>query len=79
MILLYFEINITGGSDYDSGPYDVIITRGSTRKFFSIDILDDDVYEGPEDFVITITTLPLGLVRGDPYKTTITIKDDECK
>lgn len=73
------KLNITGGSDYDSGPYDVTVTKGSTRKFFSIDILDDDIYEGPEDFFIAIDTSPLGFVCGDPYKVTITIRDDECK
>ena len=71
--------NITGGSDYVSGPYDVIIKQRSTKEFFSINILDDDIYEKEQDFVIAITKLPLGLVRGDPYETTISIKDDECK
>ena len=70
---------ITGGIDYDPGPYDVKITKGSKRKFFSIDIINDDIYNGKRDFVIAIDKLPLGLVRGDPYETTIEISDDECK
>ena len=45
----------------------------------SIDIINDDIYEGKKEFFIAIDELPIGLVRGNPYETTIEISDDECK
>ena len=77
MNLLYFKSYITGGTDYASGPHNVTIPRRATRKFFSIGILNDNKYEGDENFVITFAVVPLGLVCNG--EAAIEIKDDECK
>ena len=51
------------------------------RVPFEIPITDDSVYEGDEDFVLTIdsSSLPTGGSVGDPGQATVTILDDDRK
>ena len=81
MIKIYcaLKFNLTGDADYTSGPYDVTFRKGEQKKYFSIPILDDKLYEGKEDFNVAIHELPHGIVRAYPYAATIEIRDDECK
>ena len=67
--------------DYDSGPYTVTFPAGETRIPFNVTINDDDIYEGNETFMLTIdeTSLPGGVVRGNPGQATVTIVDDDRK
>ena len=48
---------------------------------FDISINDDDVLEGNENFIITIdpSSLPTGVIVGDPGQATVTIMDDDGK
>ena len=74
--------NVTdGGVDYDSGIYTVTIPAGQTSVPFDVPINDDDTFEGNEDFDLTIirTSLPDGVTRGDPFRATVTIVDDDRK
>ena len=45
---------ITGGVDYDSGPYTVMFTAGMTMASYKIPIDDDDIMENDKDFTLTI-------------------------
>ena len=52
-----------------------------TNVTFDIAINNDDVYEGNENFMLTInlSTLPTGVTVGNPDQATVTIVDDDCK
>ena len=67
--------------DYTSGPYTVIIPGGSTTATFNVSINDDDIYEGNEDFMLTIdeTSLPNGVTPGNPDEAIVTIVDNDRK
>ena len=63
--------------DYTSGPYTVTFLAGNTTATFDVPINDDNVFEGSEDFILTIddTSLPSGLTVGDPGQATVNIAD----
>ena len=48
---------------------------------FDVPINNDNIYEGNEDFDLTIihNTLPDGVTRGEPNSATVTMVDDDCK
>ena len=48
---------------------------------FDIRIIDDNTIESNESFTLRIVrnTLPDGVNRGDPFRATVTIVDDESK
>jgi len=71
---------LTGGSDYTPGPYLARFAVGETSSSFSVNIINDNNYEGNEIFNLTInaTALPLG-IGYDNNPACVTIKDDECK
>ena len=70
---------ITGGDDYESGPFTVIVPAGQTVATFSILITVDDVFEENEVFTITIdsSTLPSRVLVQPGCMLTITIVDDD--
>jgi len=67
--------------DYNSGPYSVTFPAGMTGVTFDIPIWDDNIFEGNENFMLTIdqSSLPNGVSPGDPDETTVTIVDDGRK
>ena len=70
--------NLTGGGvDYNSGPYDVTFSAGMTRLTFDISIMDDNIYEGNELFMLAIMSSPLPsrVSLGSPSMATVTIVD----
>ena len=74
--------NVTGGGvDYDSGPYTVKFTAGVTSVPFNVGINNDNIYEGNEDFGLTIirNTLPDGVTRRNPNNARVTIVDNDRK
>ena len=73
--------NVTGGVDYDTGPYTVIFPAGQTIVPFDVSITDDNICEGDEIFTLTInsTALPSNVGVGNPGASTVTIVDDEGK
>ena len=52
-----------------------------TRFPFNILILDDNILEEDENFILTIdpSLLPCGLSVGNHSQATVTIKENECK
>ena len=51
---VYSSNNVTGGDDYDSGPYNVTFPAGVTSVSFNVPIIDDDVLEENENFKLVI-------------------------
>ena len=68
-----------GDCDYEAGPYFVTIPAGETESAFIASIKDDDVYESDETFQLVIdhSGLPSRISRADPYRSTVTILNDE--
>ena len=67
--------------DYTSGPYSVTFAAGQTTATFDVPITDDNVYEGNENFMLTINepSLPTGVTRGNPGQATVNIVDNDRK
>ena len=68
---------ITGGDDYDSGPYNINFTAGMTSSSLAITINDDNIFEDNENFTVTIDSDPSTIAVGDPHQATVTIVDNE--
>ena len=68
-----------GDCDYDAGPYFVTIPAGETESAFIASVNDDDVYEIDETFQLVIDhrELPSRISRADPYRSIVTILNDE--
>jgi len=45
----------TGGVDYRSGPYSVVLSAGTQSVSFNISVFDDNILEYNETFNIAIT------------------------
>ena len=68
--------------DYTSGPYSVRFPAGVMSIPFSISIKfnDDNIFEDNENFTLTInSSLPTGVMVGNPNQATVTIVDNDCK
>ena len=67
--------------DYGSGPYTVTFPAGMTSVPFNVSINNDDIFEGNEDFTLTIdpSSLPGDVNVGNPSQATVTIVDDDRK
>ena len=75
-ILSFKSSNVTGGgTDYDSGPYNVTFPAGVFRASFDITIINDDVLENRETFNLIIAEdfLPENVTLGRPYLTQVNI------
>ena len=67
--------------DYISGPYTVTFTAGIIHASFNVSLIDDNVFERNENFVLTIhpSSLPSNVTVGDPDQVTVTIVDNDGK
>ena len=66
--------------DYTSGPYSVTFPAGVISVPFNISINDDNIFEENENFTLTInSSLPTGVMVGNPGQATVTIVDNDCK
>ena len=67
--------------DYGSGPYTVTFPAGVTSVPFNVSIIDDMIFEGNENFILTIdrSSLPNDVTVGSPDQATVTIVDDDRK
>ena len=66
--------------DYSSGPYYVTFPTKVTSVPFNISINDDNIFEENENFTLTInSSLPTGVMVGNPGQATLTIMDNDCK
>ena len=64
--------------DYTSGTYTVTFPAGQTTATFNVQINDDNVLEGNENFMLTInSSLPDGVTRGTPSEATVIIMDND--
>ena len=72
---------VAGGLDYDYGQYSITIPADVASLQFIISINNDDLMEGNKYFSLFINTeaLPLGVYRGHPYASLVTIIDDDSK
>ena len=77
----YYYYYITGGDDYNFGPYTVTFPAGMTSVPFNVPIIDEMICEGNETFTLTIdsSSLPKNVGVADPGNTTVTIVDNEGK
>jgi len=78
--LIFHWYHFTGGVDYEPGPYNVTFLPGTQLRFFTINIINDKLYEGNEIFNLSVdtSTLPRG-IGYDGVEACVTIEDDECK
>ena len=62
-----------------SGPYTVMFTAGMTTAPVDVQIVDDDISENTENFVLVIdqSSLPNRVSVGNPDQVTVTIVDDD--
>ncbi|GAA3940677.1 T9SS type B sorting domain-containing protein [Chitinophaga oryziterrae] len=73
----------TNGTDYTTIPLSVVIPAGSPSVPVSVPVLDDNLIEGDETVILTITnavstiTSPSGFVAGTNNVATVTIADDD--
>ena len=67
--------------DYTSGPYTVTFPAGQTTATFDVPINDDNVLEGSENFMLTISpsSLPSNVFVGDADQAAVTIVDNDRK
>ena len=70
---------ITGGDDYEPGPFSVTIPAGEISVPFNISIIDDNIFEGNESFTLTIdsSSLPSRFLLQPDCLLTVTITDDD--
>ena len=70
--------------DYRSGPWPytaAVFSSESTGASFYITIIDDNVVEDNEEFVLQIDplTLPVGVSLNGRSQATVTISNDDCE
>ena len=66
--------------DYTSGPYSVILPPGVMSVPFNISVNDDNIFEDNKNFILTInSSLPTGVMSGNPDQATVIIVDNDCK
>ena len=72
---------ITGGDDYEPGPFSVTIPAGEISVPFNISIIDDNIFEQNEVFILTInsSSLPSRVSVQPDCMAMITIVDDDGK
>ena len=65
-------------NDYNPEPHDVEIPAGETRVTFTVSVNNDDIFEGNENFTLSINvSLPTGIMVGEPGQATVIIVDDD--
>ena len=70
-----FKPSVTGVEDYNTSVQHTV-PANTTRFQFNVSIVNDDIFEGNQDFLLTIhTSLPI--VVDGPYQITVTIMDDD--
>ena len=66
--------------DYTSGPYSVMLPAGVISVPFNIPINDDNIFEDNENYILNInSSLPNGVMSGNPTQATVILVDNDCK
>lgn len=73
--------DLTGVKDYKPGPYSATFAAGEKRFLFGNPVIDDQIVENVEYFVLIInsSSLPSGVIVGEIAHTRVTIYDDDCE
>ena len=74
-VILY----LTGGSDYITELYNVVIPAGEANVKFSVTIMDDNILETDETINLAINSnaLPNKITRANPGRAVVTIVDND--
>lgn len=64
------------GVDFQGVDTTISFAPGDTIDWVTVNVLDDSASEGDETFTFTLSN-PLGAALGAPFRTTVTIVDDE--
>ena len=77
--LIFTPGTATPGTDYTPVASATIKADGRSTSSFDIPIIDDNYHEGDETFRVAIdrSRLPDGVTAGSPWRTTVTIKEDD--
>ena len=70
--------HVTGGVDYNSGPYSVTFPAGVTNVSFNVLIYNDDVLEVNEEFNLIIRHSS-NIATHNPHRITVIILNDDSK
>lgn len=82
MYIWHAIISATGEQvDYSFGSNTIMFPAGMTRVVFNVSIMNDNLLEGNETFVLIISSssIPSGVNITDPAQAVVTIVDDEGK
>ena len=75
---LYYTYLVEECDQFSETTYEVIFSNGTTTVTFSINITNDDIYEGDESFTLQIQdSLPALVTLGEPNIATVIIQEDE--
>ena len=74
-----FCIYVIGNQDYNAVQENVTFSVGVSSVSFSIPIIDDQVLEQNEMFIIGISMLPNNAISGESSQATVTIVNDDSK
>jgi hypothetical protein len=67
----------TAGSDYSAAAGTLSFSDGVTSQSFSIDLLDDTLFEGDEDFNLSLSNVTGGASLGLPATASVIITEDD--
>ena len=79
MSIFDFCICVVGSQDYNAVQENVTFSVGVSSVSFSVPIIDDQVLEQDEWFIVGISMLPNNVIFGETSQTTVTIVNDDSK
>ena len=80
-ILFLIKNHIGPGENSTFRQYNVTLPAGTTHISFDVPIINDDLLEYNEEFILNInqSSLPFNVNVGSTYQTTVMIVDDDGK
>ena len=70
----------TDSGDYTGGTRVIDVPAGVMTQPFTVDIVDNDIVECDETFIVTITSVTTcGVTIGNNNRSEVTITDDDSK
>ena len=74
-------LSFTGGSDYEGESFSVTFPAGVNVMNFNVPIIDDNIADLAESFILTLEIPPasaaMGVMKASPDTATVNIMDDE--
>ena len=72
---------ITGGEDYEPGPFNITIPAGNISTSFNVSIMNDNIFETDESFNVLINSsyFPSGVLLQSDCILRVTIVNDESE